>query len=303
MTATNEGRDDGLDGLDADDSPDVDAAPDALGALDEPAAQTYVGPFDREPWPDKLVANVVSPGATPRLHGYDVAGDLARHYGIADVAWLALRGELPSDDERAAFETALVLLSPTHIGQAPAHAAFLAQLIGALPAATVAVAAVGLGELARSEAAAMAPWRAWLERNDAAAAAAVAASADAAPDDLPACALAAPPTASATDAVEAEALACAVEAAEAQAWLHRQMLRWFGPAGGLPQRPLHRLACAHALLHRLGWREPLAVELLVTWARLPAVIAEASFTRAGAVRDYPARVPDYRYVDERGAAP
>jgi hypothetical protein len=99
---------------------------------------------------------------------------------------------------------------------------------------------------------------------------------------------------------DSESLACATEA---QAWLHRQMQRWFGPAGGLPPQPLHRLACAHALLHRLGWRDPLALELLVTWARLPAVIAEASFTRAGAVRDYPARVPDYRYVDERGAAP
>lgn len=280
-------------------SKDAPAARDSLDSLDEPAAQTYVGPFDREPWPDKLTANVVSPGATPRLHGYDVAGDLARHYGIADVAWLSLRGELPSDDERAAFETALILLSPTHIGQAAAHAAFLSQLIGALPSATIAVAAVGLGELARSEALAMAPWRAWLERNDAA----DAADAAVAPDDVPTCALASPDSPDAIDSIAAESLAYAIEAAEAQAWLHRRMQRWFGPARGLPARPLHRLACAHAILFHLGWREPLAVELLVTWARLPAVIAEASFTRAGAVREYPARVPDYRYVDERGAAP
>ncbi|HVV85326.1 MAG TPA: hypothetical protein VHE35_19825, partial [Kofleriaceae bacterium] len=34
--------------------------------------------------------------------------------------------------------------------------------------------------------------------------------------------------------------------------------------------PLTRIACAHALLHRLGLRGPLAVEAVSLWARLPA---------------------------------
>lgn len=238
--------------------------------------QTYVGPFDREPWPHKLTATVVSPGEAPRLAGYDVAADLARHYGMAEVAWLALRGELPAPHEREAFEAALVLLSPVHIGEAPAHAAFLSRLLAAEPSATIAVAAVGLGELGRTEHRELGPWLAWLE-------AAAAEAAEATP--LPACALATSP------------------AAAAPAWLDAAMRRWFGPTRGLPSASLHRVACAHAILHRLGFREPLALELLTSWARLPAVIAEALAAVPGAVRSYPARLPDYRYLDEEGSSP
>lgn len=243
----------------------------------------YVGPFDREAWPERLAARVVSPDAT-RVQGYDVAGDLARHYGIADVAWLAICGELPDETQRAAFGTALVLLAPTHLGQAPAHAAALSRLIGALPAATVGVAAVGLGELARSERDALAPWLRWLD-------AAAAAEAHAAGEvgEVPACARAAPRD--------------AIESIDAQRWLDAQLRSWFGDARGLPDVPLHRPAIAYAILHRLGLTEPLAVEALATWARLPAVIAEAASLRPGAIRAYPARVPDYRYVDDEGAAP
>lgn len=273
----------------------ADARHDA-GELDD-VASVYVGPFDRERWPERLAARVVSPGAAPRLHGYDVAADLARHYGIADVAWLALCGELPDDAQRAAFSTALVLLAPTHLGQAPAHAAFLSRLIGALPAATVGVAAAGLGELARTERNALAPWLAWLDANS---------DRDDDDDDdggdddvsaVPACARA--PQGDESSAARAPL------AADAQHWLDLQMRSWFGDARGLRARgvALHRTACAYAILHRLGLTEPLAVELLATWARLPAVIAEASFAKPGAVRSYPARVPDYRYVDEQGAAP
>ncbi len=91
---------------------------------DAPApAATYVGPFDREAWPARLAAPVVSPGPEPRLHGYAVAGDLARFYGAIDVTWLVLRGELPTAAERAAFDVAMVLLAPVSVGEAPAHAA------------------------------------------------------------------------------------------------------------------------------------------------------------------------------------
>ena len=65
-----------------------------------PATTTYVGPFDREAWPARLAAHVVSPGPEPRLHGYAVAGDLARFYGAIDVTWLVLRGELPTAAEQ-----------------------------------------------------------------------------------------------------------------------------------------------------------------------------------------------------------
>ncbi|MCE9577349.1 MAG: hypothetical protein K8W52_29640, partial [Deltaproteobacteria bacterium] len=82
------------------------------------APRTYVGPFDREAWPERLIARVVSTGDAPRIRGYAI-GELARDHGLTEVAWLALRGELPGDGERAALEVALVLLAPVHIGQAP----------------------------------------------------------------------------------------------------------------------------------------------------------------------------------------
>ena len=230
----------------------------------------YVGPFDRAEWPARLAAHVVSPDEPARIHGYEVAGDLARHYGVADVTWLTLRGELPTASERAAFDAALVLLAPVHVGQAPAHAAVLARIAGAPPGANLAIGAVGLGEQAGHERAALAPWLAWLESPV---------------GPVPACAL--------TDAPDDDA----------RRLLDERMRGWFGPQRGLPDAPLSRLACAHALLHRLGLRGALVVETVLVWARLPAVIAEAARVRAGAIRSYPTQLPDYQYVDEQGASP
>ena len=250
-----------------------------LGTVPAAAAvppASYVGPFDREAFPERLAAHVVEPGAVARIHGYDVAGDLARHHGASELLWLALRGELPTDAERAALDVACVLLAPVHVGQAPAHAAYVARLAGAPAGATLAIAAVGLGELIRHERETLAPWLAWLDSGG----------------PVPACALAAAAAAADDD-----------EAVEAQRWLDGRMRAWFGPAGGLPREPLTRLACAHALLHRLGLREPLAAETVALVARLPVVAAEAACARPGAIRSYPARLPDYQYVDGAGAAP
>lgn len=232
---------------------------------------TYIGPFEREEFPERLTARVVEPGADARIHGYHVAGDLARHHGIADVLWLALRGELPGESQRAALEVACVLLAPVHIGQAPSHAAFLARIAGASAGATLAIATVGLGEQVRHEQEQLRPWTAWLERGG----------------PVPEVALAA-------DASD--------EAIAAQRWLDARMRAWFGAERGLPKVSLTRVACAHALLHHLGLRGPLATETVTVWARLPVVAAEAAHARAGAVRMYPARLPDYQYVDGQGVA-
>ncbi len=241
-----------------------------------PATTTYVGPFDREAWPARLAAHVVSPGPEPRLHGYAVAGDLARFYGAIDVTWLVLRGELPTAAERAAFDVAMVLLAPVSVGEAPAHAAGLARIAGAPPAATIAITAVGLGEQARAEREAMAAWWAWL---------------DAPTGAVPACATV--PT-GARESLEAQA---------ARRWLDGQLRSWFGADRGLPDAPLDRVACGHAILHRLGLRGPVVLETVLVWARLPAVMAEAAAVRIGDVRGYPARLPDYQYADHEGAAP
>jgi hypothetical protein len=233
---------------------------------------TYVGPFDREPWPDRLVAHVVEPGSIPRVHGYDVA-DLARVHGIADIAWLMLNGELPTTNERAALEVALVLLSPVHIGEAASHAAFLSRIAGAPANATLGIAAVGLGEMARHEQNELEPWLRWL------------ASAE---GEVPAVA---------TDPRPSE------EGRAMQHWLHERLVGWFGAGRGLPDVPLHRIACAYAVLQRLGVRTPVALTTITMWARLPAVAAEAAHGRAAAVQQYPARLPDFQYVDREGSSP
>jgi hypothetical protein len=220
----------------------------------------------------RLTARVVTPGPGARLRGYHVADDLARHYGATELCWLALRGELPTEPERAALDVAAALLAPVHVGQAPAHAACLARIAGATTGATLAIAAIGLGELVRHERAALAPWLAWLD--------------DGGP--VPACAL----------AIDASA-----EEIAAQAWLDGQLRAWFGPTRGLPSVPVSRLAQGYAVLHHLGLSEPLAIEAIALWARLPVVAAEAAHVGLGAIRDYPARLPDYRYVDDAGAAP
>jgi hypothetical protein len=111
--------------------------------------QPFSGPLEAGQFPDKLRARVVTPGAAPRMHGYDVESDLAHHYGPSDVVLLSLTGELPTDQARAAFEVAWIFLAPVSVAHAASHASVLARLCGATPSATIGVAAIGLAEQAR----------------------------------------------------------------------------------------------------------------------------------------------------------
>lgn len=107
------------------------------------------GPLESAVFPDTLTARVVTPGARPRLHGYDVEGDLARHYGFSDVLYLSLAGELPAPAVSRAFEVALAFLAPVSVAHASVHAAALARLCGTTSSSTIGVAAIGLAEQAR----------------------------------------------------------------------------------------------------------------------------------------------------------
>lgn len=79
--------------------------------------------------------------------------------------------------------------------------------------------------------------------------------------------------------------------------LVRRSGEWF--ATPLPARPvLKRVYAAYALLYRLGITDELRLHAFATWARLPVVLAEANYVRAGAVRGYPARLPAYEYVED-----
>jgi hypothetical protein len=107
------------------------------------------GPLDIAAFPETLSAHVVTPGPRPRLHGYDVEGDLARHYGPTDVLALALTGELPTPEASAALGVALTFLAPVSVAHASVHAAALARTCGTTVGSTIGVAAIGLAEQTR----------------------------------------------------------------------------------------------------------------------------------------------------------
>ena len=114
------------------------------------------GPVEAFAFPTALSAHAVEPGARPRLHGYDVQGDLARRYSFAETVLCALAGEAPSREAGRAFEAAMTFLSPIPVSEAPAHAALLTRLCGASDAAVIAAGAIAAAERA-----------AWMIREDA----------------------------------------------------------------------------------------------------------------------------------------
>lgn len=228
------------------------------------------GLLDRLSTPATLTARVVAPEPDPRIHGYAVQADLARHVGFVDLGWLALTGELPSAPEREALSLALTWLAPLHVGEAPAHAGVLARIAGAPDEAVPAVVTVALGQQIAAELRDLAPMFAWLagERPEPPA---VAVLSEASSD---------PERRAYADLVDASA-------------------RWFGRARALPAAPaLTRVAAAYAVLDRLGVRDPLRLHAFATWARLPVVLAEAAATASGAVLSYPTDLPAYRYCED-----
>jgi hypothetical protein len=108
------------------------------------------GPLDEAPWPDKLTARVVTPGPRPAICGYDVEGDLARHYSFAETVLLALTGELPTAAQGRAFEVALLFAAPAPINEAPTHAAVLARICSGTTSSIQGTAAIALAEQARA---------------------------------------------------------------------------------------------------------------------------------------------------------
>jgi hypothetical protein len=107
------------------------------------------GPIDDRQWPTRLQARVVTPGHRPRIHGYDVRGDLLRGYGFPGLVLLTLTGEIPTRAAALAFEKALVFLAPLCISEAPAHAAVLARLCGSRSSGVTGVGAIVLAQHSR----------------------------------------------------------------------------------------------------------------------------------------------------------
>ena len=94
-------------------------------------------------FPARLTARVVTAGARPSVHGYDVEGDLARHYQASDLLFLTLMGELPSAAISRAFSVALMFLGPVSVAHASTHAAVVGRLCGTPTSSVFGVAAIG----------------------------------------------------------------------------------------------------------------------------------------------------------------
>ncbi len=107
------------------------------------------GPVEDLKWATRLKANVVTPGSRPRIHGYDVRGELLEHLSLSELMLLTLTGELPGKSAALAFQRAMMFLAPVSVAEAPVHASVLAGLCGSGSSGMTGVAALTLAEQAR----------------------------------------------------------------------------------------------------------------------------------------------------------
>jgi hypothetical protein len=223
------------------------------------------GPIDVGLWPDTLTARVVDGGPAPRIHGYDVQADLARHYSFAELMLLSLTGEPPSPGAGRAFEIALAFLSPVSVAEAPVHAAGLARLIGADGTGVLASAAIGLAERARYLVAEHAVLLEWLDAPEGEHPALLDAGSD--------------------------------EDREAVARLRAALAETNLESSASTRRPTLTAALL-SVLHAVGLKTAAQLEAAITFAALPAAVAEALSVKPFAFFSYPMNLPAFRYVEE-----
>ncbi len=222
------------------------------------------GPLESATFPETLSARVVTPGDSPRLHGYDVEADLARHYDPTDVLFLSLTGELPGPEVSAALRAALTFLAPVSIAHASVHAASLARLCGTTTSSTIGVAAIGLAEQARVLLDEHAELLSWLETRDGPLPERYRARGD-------------------DDRASTERLRLAI----ADTGLQVAELA----------EDLSRDAALLTVLYRCGLRQRKHLEAAIVSARLPTAFAEAASKKTVAFAHYPINLPRYRYVE------
>jgi hypothetical protein len=221
------------------------------------------GPIETNTFAEKLTARVVAPGPRPRLHGYDVQGDLALHYGFVEVAWLAVTGELPQSAAVVrAFEVCLAFLAPASIAEPPSHVASLTRMCGGTDAGVLATGAVALAEQAQDLTRRHAPLHEWLGAPE-----------GKLPEGFRAC--------SEADRAAVARLAQALD-------------RTGFPVVAL-REDLSLEAAIVCALHACGLRAAHQLETAVVLARLPAVAAEGFAARFEHLRSYPIDLPHFAY--------
>lgn len=221
-------------------------------------------PIEAGHWPQHLAAHVITPGPRPRVHGFDVEGDLARHYGFADLVLLALTGELPEDAVGRAFDIALTFLAPVAVTEAATHAAVLARICAGNASAVIATATIGLAEQARWTLAKHAELLTWLA-ND-------------------------------TTALPVSARSLGDEDRAAVVRLRAALGAHVTLAPALAE-DLSREAAAIIALHACGLRNAEHIELALVLARLPCTFSEALAAKRAGLRSYPMDVPHFAYEE------
>jgi hypothetical protein len=224
---------------------------------------TSDGPIESFPWPSRITAHVVMPGTAPRVHGYDVQEDIARHYSFSDTVYLALTGSLPTPENSHRFGVTLVFLSPCSVAEAPAHAAVLARLCVAKSAGVLQVGAIGLAEQAAFLARELESLRVWL-----------------------------------ADTGEVFPVAHVAGSAEERAAVERFRLALGPGAGTVPglDRSPTLLAALFCALFSSGLTTVAQWTTVFMVARLPVVAAEAFAARPGDFREYPMDLPHFEYT-------
>jgi hypothetical protein len=224
----------------------------------------FVGPIEELEWTKRLKAHVVTPGPRPRIHGYDVEGDLSRNYSFAESVFLALTGRVPDERTGRAFDLALQYLSPVAVTEAPSHASVLARMCGASPSGVCEVAAIGLAEQARYILHEHRPFIEWLRHPE-----------KEIPEDFRA---------------ESEDDVRFVKNLKDRL----NLIGLLVPA--LEHNPT-RMAALIALIHLCGVTESAQMSLIFVLARLAVVGAEALAVDPGSFVNYPIAYPRFRYEE------
>ncbi len=232
----------------------------------EPAdTPAFRGPVEDREWPQQLPAHVIDPGPPVRLHGYEVARDLARHYTFAEVMLTALCGTPPRAEVGRVFEAVVTLLLPISVARAPTHCATLVRRCGAPHGASLAAGATALCSWARELVERHADLLAWLDGDRT------------------------------TPLPPSHRRPHATHDASVSA-----LIAGIGPTELLPDALLEHEPTADALLiaaaYACGLREPSQLESMLVCAGLPGVAAELGRQRPGELQDYPIDLPHFAYV-------
>jgi hypothetical protein len=221
------------------------------------------GPIEDRTWPTTLEARVVQPGDAPRIHGYDVQGDLAPNYSFAELVLTTLLGEVPNRSTGRLFDAVLSFLAPCSVAEGPTHAALLVRTCGARAPAVLASGAVTLSEEAAAVLHDHAELLQWL---------------DAPSTTLPARYRSESPA----EENAVNRFAACVRASGATLPI-------------MEQGPTLRAALLAAAYH-CGLRDAERLQAMWLLARLPAVMAEALHRPVAELRRYPIDLPRYEYI-------